>query len=142
MSLLFGWVAVTGSQRRDRAAVAHLFRCSIAIPPSPPLCLLRSAPAGALLEVPLRAYLSSVASQSPHAPSSSAHDAILAVDLLPCRSAAALTVRVGNGARNRLFTDHLLMATGPVEGEAGGVGGGWRIVSKTFAPRPWPGAAA
>ena len=51
------------------------------------------------------------------------------LDVLPCRTAAAATVQVGNGARTTLFHDHLLL---------GRTGARWRILSKTFAPRAWP----
>ena len=87
------------------------------------------APAGAMLEVPLATYLDGVASQTPHAAESATHDAIVNVELLPCGTAAAATVHVGNGACTTVFHDHLLL---------GRTGGRWRILSKTFAPRPWP----
>ena len=51
-------------------------------------------------------------------------------DVLPCQTAAAATVHVGNGARDTVFTDHLLLGRDERED--------WRILDKVFAPRPWP----
>lgn len=97
-----------------------------------------TAPAGSLLEISLSSYLARIASQSPHPVEMSSHDAVVGIDLLPCHTAAAATVHVGatqpgddgDGARC-LHVDHLLLA------RSGG-DGAWKIVSKTFAPRPWP----
>ena len=90
-----------------------------------------SASAGDLLEIPLETYVDGVRTQTvPHGVESSQHDAVLAVDILPCRTAAAATVLVGNGACSRLFCDHLLLGS-DADGE-------WRILSKTFSVRQWP----
>jgi len=80
-------------------------------------------------------YLDAVGTQSAHSPEAAAHDAVVGIDLLPCRTAAAAVVHVGNGARSRLFVDHLLLAL-----NADAADGSWKIISKTFAPRAWPGA--
>ena len=95
-----------------------------------------SAPAGTLLEVARETYLQGVAGQSPHVPESALHDRIVAVDVLSCGTAAAATVHVGNGARTELYVDHLLLARDSADASSA-----WRIISKTFSPRPWPKAA-
>ena len=53
--------------------------------------------------------------------------------------------QVGNGARTTLFVDHLLLGRGAAAADDDDssssnntAGGAWRILSKTFAPRPWP----
>ena len=96
-----------------------------------------SAPAGALLEIPLATYLDGVASQRPHADGARAHDQIVSIDILPCHTAASATVHVGNGSMDTVFVDHLLLAKAQPTAD-GVLHGGWRVLSKTFAPRPWP----
>jgi hypothetical protein len=92
-----------------------------------------SAPAGCFLEIPIQTYFDGVLAQSPHGVASRMHDAILQLD---CSGpAAAATVKVGNGAQTFVFCDHLLL--GHVSSDRDG-GGGWKILSKTFAPSPWP----
>ena len=93
---------------------------------------------GLLLEISLSSYLARIASQSPHPVEMSSHDAVVGIDLLPCHTAAAATVHVGatqpgddGDVARCLHVDHLLLA------RSGG-DGAWKIVSKTFAPRPWP----
>jgi hypothetical protein len=88
-----------------------------------------AAPVGQLLSVSLDKYLRGLANQTPHCESSMKHDAILQVDVLPCQTAAAVTIQVGNGAQTTLFVDHLLL---------GCKGSHWKILSKTFTPRSWP----
>ena len=95
-----------------------------------------SAPAGTLLEVSRDTYLDGVADQTGHASESAAHERVFNVDLLACGTAAAATLHVGNGACTALYVDHLLLAR---DGNAHG-DGAWRILSKTFSPRPWPAA--
>ncbi len=96
-----------------------------------------SAPAGSLLEVPLSAYLETVAAQAAHAAEATKHDAISSIEMLRGGGVACATVRVGNGEMSRVYEDHLLLAT---VADAPGAAGEWRIISKTFAPRPWPAA--
>ena len=80
--------------------------------------------------MPLAEYLAGGAAQAAHAPEAAAHDAVATLDVLPCQTAAAATVHVGNGARDTVFTDHLLLGRDERED--------WRILDKVFAPRPWP----
>ena len=128
-----------GGGEADRALAETLFspRCALltvgSADPSEPRSAW-SAPAGFLLEISLETYFEGVASQTTHAPESAAHDAIIAIDLLPCLTAASATLHVGNGARTNVFVDHLLLA----KGDHGDGDGEWRIVSKVFSPRPWP----
>lgn len=104
-------------------------------PPEEPVSAW-SAPAGTFLEIPLEVYLDGVRDQTPHETASAAHDVVASVDVLPCGTAAAAIVHVGNGARTRLFVDHLLLGR---DAEAAS-DGAWRILSKTFAPLAWPSA--
>lgn len=92
---------------------------------------LWSAPAGSFLEIERATYIDGIRSQSPpHSPAAAQHDAIVAVAVLPCQTAAAATVRVGNGARTFVFEDHLLLGWSE--------SCGWQIQSKTFSAQPWP----
>ena len=93
-----------------------------------------SAVVGDLLEIPLQTYIDGVHGQTPHNSTARKHDSILSIDLLPCKSVAAATVLVGNGACTNLFCDHLLL------GKSGDSDGGsiWKILSKTFSVRNWP----
>ena len=128
-----------GGGEADRALAETLFSPRAALltvgsaDPSEPTTAW-SVPAGFLLEISLGTYLEGVASQTTHAPESATHDAIIAIDLLPCLTAASAILHVGNGARTNVFVDHLLLACG----DHGAGDGQWRIVSKTFSPRPWP----
>jgi hypothetical protein len=93
-----------------------------------------SAPVGSLLEIPRTTYLEGVASRTPHSPKSARHDSILHMDVLPCQTAAAATVTVGNAAQTAVFVDHLLLGRHQEEEEQTA----WRVLSKTFAPSLWP----
>jgi hypothetical protein len=96
-----------------------------------------SAPAGCFLEIPIQTYFDGVAAQSPHEAASQKHDAILQVDI--SGPAAAATLKVGNGAQTLVFCDHMLLGHVRSDHDGGGGGGGsWKILSKTFAPTPWP----
>ena len=88
-----------------------------------------SAPVGTLLEVSLETYLEGVKRQIPHDPGSRRHDAIVQIDISCGGTAAAATVRVGNGARTIVFEDHLLLGRGEKDQ--------WKILSKTFSPQLW-----
>ena len=88
-----------------------------------------SAPSGSLLSIDIQTYLQGVASQTPHSLEAKAHDSIVQVNVLPCQTAAAAIVHVGNGAQTNVFVDHLLL---------GNNNGDWKILSKTFATRKWP----
>lgn len=99
------------------------------------------APVGSLLEIPLKTYLQGVESQTPHDTTSTAHDSIVTIDVA-CGGgnpntivAAAATVRVGNGSQTIVFEDHLLLGR---EVHNDGDNSGWKILSKTFSPQPWP----
>ena len=92
-----------------------------------------SSPTGTLLQIPLDIYLQGVESQSPHQDESRLYDAIVQIDvLLPCQTAAFAVVHVGNGSKTMVFVDHLLLGK---ENKDDGI---WKILSKTFTPRPWP----
>jgi hypothetical protein len=91
-----------------------------------------SALAGTLLEISLETYLNGVESQTPHGPESQAQDMIVSMDILPCQTAAAVTVHVGNGACTNVFVDHLLLGKRSNDDDK------WCILSKTFAARHWP----
>jgi hypothetical protein len=91
-----------------------------------------SAPAGTFLEISLECYLRGVESQTPHGSESQTQDAIVSMDILPCQTAAAATVHVGNGACTNVFVDHLLL------GKTNNHDDEWCILSKTFAARHWP----
>lgn len=86
-----------------------------------------SAPLGSLLDISLDTYLQGLASQTPHSANAKVNDVIVQVDILG--EAAAATVHVGNGAQTTVFCDHLLL---------GHHSNHWKILSKTFTPRPWP----
>ena len=93
-----------------------------------------SAVVGDLVEIPLQTYIDGVHGQTPHNATARKYDSILSIDMLPCKSVAAATVLVGNGACTNLFCDHLLL------GKSGDSDGGniWKILSKTFSVRKWP----
>eukprot|EP00934_Nitzschia_sp_Nitz4_P003204 Nitzschia sp. Nitz4//scaffold10_size219509//181139//182200//NITZ4_001457-RA/size219509-processed-gene-0.95-mRNA-1//1//CDS//3329533007//3194//frame0 len=93
-----------------------------------------SAPVGSFLEIPLEKYLSGVKEQTPHRAESRSCDAIVQLDCTPNGMAAAATVHVGNGAQSLVFVDHLLLGRQSENS--------WAILSKTFSPQPWKGAAA
>jgi hypothetical protein len=93
-----------------------------------------NAPAGTFLEIPLATYLDGVLSQTTQDFEATLHDDIVSIDVMPCGNAAAATVRVGNGAKTRVFEDHLLLGRSYVRPEWAY----WRILSKTFSPQPWP----
>jgi hypothetical protein len=90
-----------------------------------------SAPVGSYLGITLDTYLKGVLSQTPHGNESKQNDAIVQIDVLPCQTAAAATVHVGNGAQTTVFVDHLLLGYSGGEEQ-------WKILSKTFTPRAWP----
>ena len=86
-----------------------------------------SAPSGSLLDISLDTYLEAVATQEPHSANARVNDVIVQVDI--SGEAAAATVHVGNGAQTTVFCDSLLL---------GYHSNHWKILSKTFSPRPWP----
>lgn len=87
-----------------------------------------SSPSGSLLDISLNTYFKGIQSQTPHGEECKAYDAIVQLDTI-APSAAAATVRVGNGACDTLFVDHLLL--GHHEDR-------WRILCKVFSCRPYP----
>ena len=92
-----------------------------------------TGPVGSYVEIPLTAYLDGVKSQSPHADSAKAQDAIINIDFSTGANAAAAVVRVGNGAQTMVFEDHLLFGR-----KASGSADEWCILSKTFSSQSWP----
>lgn len=88
-----------------------------------------SSPSGSLLNISLDTYLDGVKSQTPHSSKAKACDLIVSLDTMP--SAAAATVHVGNGAQTTVFVDHLLLGYHENMNM-------WKILSKTFSPRPYP----
>lgn len=101
-----------------------------------------SAPVGSFLQVSMATYLNGVLFQTPHEFEASQNDAIVAMDILPCGTAAAATVRVGNGAQTRVFEDHLLLGRceSPLATNLDEYS--WQILSKTFSPQAWPGSSS
>ena len=91
---------------------------------------------GNLLEIPLQTYIDGVYEQSPHDVTSRQYDSILSIEILPCRSVAAATILVGNGACTKIFCDHLLL--GRYDGIDGTAKENWKVLSKTFSVRNWP----
>jgi hypothetical protein len=52
--------------------------------------------------------------------------------------AAAVKVRVGNGAQTLVFEDHLLLGRSDANvNSIGGNNASWKILSKTFSPQSW-----
>jgi hypothetical protein len=90
-----------------------------------------TAPVGSFLDVPRDVYLHGVLTQTPHSMESRQYDSISGIHMLKCGTAAAATVQVGNGARDRLFVDHLLLGKSPSSNNK------WAILSKIFSPQPW-----
>jgi hypothetical protein len=90
-----------------------------------------SAPTGSFLEISFETYIKGVSTQTPHDLECQSHDQIVQVDVLPCRTVAAATVHVGNGAQSLVFVDHLLLGR---QDET------WKLLSKIFTPRAWPAA--
>ena len=88
-----------------------------------------AAPAGELPCASRAEHLAAPRRRRPTRPGGR-HDAVATLEVLPCQTAAAATVHVGNGARDTVFTDHLLLGRDESED--------WRILCKVFAPRPWP----
>jgi hypothetical protein len=96
-----------------------------------------SAPAGTFLGISLEKYLEGVLEhqQAPHGPESKTQDAIVSMDILPCQTAAAATVHVGNGACTNVFVNHLLLGK---RNDSDDEDDKWCILSKTFSVRHWP----
>lgn len=106
-----------------------------------------SAAAGRYLEIARATYLDGVRRQRPHDDDAAVHDAVVAVEVLPCRTLAAATVRVGNGAQTAVFVDHLLwgrrrrrMQDDIKDNDDDDVElfDDWQILSKVFSTQPWP----
>lgn len=87
-----------------------------------------AAPSGSLLEIPLKAYMEGAQAQIPHNDESRKYDQVLGLHVLPCRSVAAVSLRVGNGTCSSVYHDHLLL---------GKQKNCWLILSKVFSVHGW-----
>jgi hypothetical protein len=102
-----------------------------------------SAPAGSLLEIPLATYLHGVRTQTPHGRAAWSRDEIMAIRVLPCQTAAAVELRVGNGAADTVFHDHLLLGKQPLphhhgeDDRSSSSSSSWKILSKIFSVQKW-----
>jgi hypothetical protein len=93
-----------------------------------------TGPVGSLVEIPLNAYLDGVLSQLPHSAKVKAQDTIITIDYSTGANAAAVVIRVGNGAQTMVFEDHLLFGYNMEDNTADK----WCILAKTFSSQAWP----
>jgi hypothetical protein len=103
-----------------------------------------SAPAGSLLEIPLATYLHGVRTQTPHGRAAWSRDEIMAIRVLPCQTAAAVELRVGNSSADTVFHDHLLLGKQqpPMnhhgdDDRSSSLSSSWKILSKIFSVQKW-----
>jgi len=118
-------------KRASQLFSSHASLLTVGIAPEDDEPTTWSAPTGTFLEISRDTYLNAIRHHSPHTHSDSRrHDMIVQVDMTPGGSAAAATVKVGNGARTMVFIDHLLL---------GKEDGNWKILSKVFTTQVWDG---